>query len=152
MQRMMQGGGQTPPGAGAQPPGMMPGAGGPDAQEGQGAGATPPGQSPSAAPMSTPQDKRGVKAAAQTNLHIAVNMLEEALPAHGSESKEGSAIIKALNILAPLIAKKDTSDLVPAEILQMVRRLPQMGGGTQVQQQIMKMMQQAKQQPAPAAG
>src|SRR5271156_3596090 len=150
MQRMMQGGGQTPPGSGAQPPGMMPGAGGP--QEGQPAGGTPPGQSPGAAPMSSPQDKRGVKAAAQTNLHIAVNMLEEALPAFGSESEEGSNIIKALNILAKMIAKKDTSDLVPAEVLQMVRRLPQMGGGTQIQQQIMKLMQQAKQQPAPAAG
>jgi hypothetical protein len=130
---------------------MMPGAGGPQGEGGQ-PGATPPGQSPGAAPMSSPQDKRGVKAAAHTNLHIAVNMLEEALPAFGSESEEGSNIIKALNILAKMIAKKDTSDLVPAEVLQMVRRLPQMGGGTAVQQQIMKLMQQAKQQPAPAPG
>lgn len=101
--------------------------------------------------MSTPQDKRGLKAAAQTNIHIAVNMLEEALPAFGSESPEGAKIIKALNMLASMVAKKDSSDLVPAEILQMVRRLPQMGGGTEVQQQIMKQMAQAKQQPAPAA-
>jgi hypothetical protein len=156
IQQMMSGGGgggAPPPGAGAQPPGMMPGAGGPAAQAG--AAGTPgqgaPGQSPAAAPMSTPQDKRGVKAAAQTNIHIAVNMLEEALPAFGSESPEGAKIIKALNILASMVAKKDSSDLVPAEILQMVRRLPQMGGGTAVQQAIMKQLAQAKQQPAPAA-
>jgi len=153
MQRMMSGGGgpggPPAPGAGAQPPQ----AGGPQGAPGAGAAATGAAgaQAPAAAPMSTPQDKRGVKAAAMTNIHIGVNMLEEALPAFGSESKEGGAIIKALNLLAPLLAKKDTSDLVPAEILQMVKRLPQMGGGTQVQQQIMKQMAQAKQQPAPAA-
>src|ERR1700679_753169 len=147
MQRMMGGGAQggaAPTPAGASPPG------GPEAAGPGGAGGAPPGPSPAAAPMSKPQDKRGLKAAAQTNIHIAVNMLEEALPAFGSESPEGAKVIKALNILASMVAKKDTSDLVPAEILQMVRRLPQMGGGTAVQQQIMKQMAQAKQQPAPA--
>jgi len=140
MQRMT-GGGQPPPAAPGGAPGSQPAA----------AGQAPQAQAPAAAPMSTPQDKRGVKAAAMTNLHIAVNMLEEAIGAFGSESKEGGAILKALNGLAPLLAKKDTSDLVPAEILQMVKQLPQMGGGTQVQQAIMKQMQQAKPQPAPAA-
>jgi hypothetical protein len=138
-------------GAQAQPPSAMPGPGGPQAAAAAAPGAKPPGQSPAAAPMSTPQDKRGLKAAAHTNIHIAVNMLEEALPAYGSESPEGAKILAALKSLGSMVAKKDTSDLVPAEILQMVRRLPQMGGGTQVQQQIMKMMSQAKQQPAPAA-
>ena len=101
--------------------------------------------------MSTPQDKRGVKAVAQTNIHIAVNMLEEALPAFGSESPEGDKILKALKMLGSMVAKKDSSDLVPAEILQMVRRMPQMGGGTSAQQAIMKQLSQAKQQPAPGA-
>jgi len=49
-----------------------------------------------------------------------------------------------------VIAKKDTSDLVPAEILQMVKRMPQMGGGTEVQKQLLKQMSQARAQPAPA--
>jgi hypothetical protein len=100
--------------------------------------------------MSKPQDKRGMKAAAATNLHIAANMLEEALPAYGSESPEGGKILSALKILAGLVGKKDNSDLVPAEVMQMVKRLPQLGGGTNIQQQIMKMMQQSKAQPAPA--
>jgi hypothetical protein len=101
--------------------------------------------------MSTPQDKRGVKTAAHTNLHIATNMLEEALPAFGSESPEGGKILQALKILGSLVGKRDTSDLVPAEVMQMVKRMPQMGGGTDVQQQLMKMMQQQKPQAAPAA-
>lgn len=150
MMRAAMSGGGTPAPA-AQPPAAMPGAGGPAAGAAQAPGGKPPGEGPAAAPMSTPQDKRGLKAAAHTNLHIATNMLEEALPAFGSESPEGGKIIKALNILASLVAKKDTSDLVPAEILQMVRRLPQMGGGTGIQKQIMQQMAQAKQQPAPAA-
>lgn len=114
-------------------------------------GATAPPQSPSAAPMSKPQDKKGLKAAAQTNVHIAVNMLEEALPAFGSESPEGGKILAALKTLSSMVAKRDSSDLVPAEILQMVRRMPQMGGGSAAQQAIMKQMAQAKPQPVQAA-
>ena len=144
MQKMMQGG--ASPGGGAPPggaPPTQPTAPDPSAA----AGAKQPG----AAPMSKPQDKRGLKAAAQTNIHIAVNMLEEALPAFGSESEEGGKILAALKNLSAMLGKKDTSDLVPAEVLQMVKRLPQMGGGTNIQQQIMKQMAQAKQQPAPSA-
>jgi hypothetical protein len=129
MQRMMQGGGQ----------------GGPQA--------TPraPAQAPAAAPISSPQKKEGLKAAAHTNIHIAVNMLEEALPAFGSESAEGQKIIGALKTLGGLVAKRDESDLVPAEVLQMVRQLPQMGGGTDVQRQILQQMQQGQQKPQQAA-
>lgn len=100
--------------------------------------------------MSGPQDKKGLKAAAQTNVHIAMNMLEEALPAFGSESEEGAAILKMLSMGGKLMGKKDSGDLVPAEVLQMVRRLPQMGGGTNVQQQIQQQMSQ-KQAPPQAA-
>lgn len=143
MQKMMQGG--SPGGAGA-PAGAPPKPGAEAAP-----GGAPPGQSPAAAPMSKPQDKRGLKAAAQTNIHIAVNMLEEALPAFGSESPEGGKILAALKSLGSMVAKRDSSDLVPAEILQLVKRLPQLGGGTNIQQEIMKQMSQAKSQPAPAA-
>lgn len=139
MQRMMAGGG-----GGAKPGGPPPG------MPQQPPGTNPQAQSPAAAPMSTPQNKRGLKAAAQTNVHIAINMLEEALPAFGSESPEGAKLLAALKSLSGLMAKNDSSDLVPAEVLQMVRRLPQMGGGTQVQQQIMKQMQ-GQQSPPEAA-
>jgi hypothetical protein len=114
----------------------------------QGIGA-PMGGPPKAAPLSTPQPKAGLQAAGLTNMHIAVNMLEEALPAFGSESEEGKTILKCLSMLARHVGKKDNSDLVPAEVMQMVSRLPQMGGGTDVQRQIMQQLRQP--QPPPKA-
>lgn len=133
---------------GGAPGGGAPGAGAPQPQ-GAG-GAAEGGASPAAAPMSSPQEKQGLKAAANNNIHIAVNMLEEALPAFGAESKEGNEIISALKILGKLIAKKDTSDLVPAEIMQMVQQLPQMGGGSDIQRAIMQQMQQPQKPPQQA--
>jgi hypothetical protein len=100
--------------------------------------------------MSGPQEKKGLKAAAHTNVHIAVNMLEEALPAFGSESPEGAKILAALKTLSQLIGKRDTSDLVPAEVLQMASRLPQMGGGTDVQRMIQQQMRKPPAAPAAA--
>lgn len=102
--------------------------------------------------MSTPQDKKGLKAAAATNLHIAVNMLEEALPAFGSESAEGAKILKVLSILSGLVGKRDSSDLVPAEVMQMVRRMPQSGGGSDMQRQILAMMRSEGSKPPQGAG
>jgi len=151
LMKMMAGaGGGAPPAGGAPggaPPGM-PGAGG----GASGGGA--PAQPPRAAPMSTPQDKKGLKAAAQTNVHIAVNMLEEALSAYGSESEEGGSILTAITKLRKLFGKQDSSDLVPAEIMQMVSRMPQMGGGTDLQKMIRQQMmnpQASKPQGQPAA-
>lgn len=108
------------------------------------------GGPPRAAPLSQPQNKSGLQAAALTNMHIAVNMLEEALPAFGSESPEGQTILDCLRKLAKHVGKKDTSDLVPAEVMQMVSRLPQMGGGTDVQRKIMQQLQGPQQAPKAA--
>jgi hypothetical protein len=102
--------------------------------------------------MSTPQAKLGLRGAAATNLHIAVNMLEQALPVFGSESKEGKAILKCLSTLGEFVASKDNHDLVPAEIMQMVSSMPQMGGGTQMQQQVMKLLRQQQAQPGAQPG
>ena len=95
---------------------------------------------PAGAPVSQPQDKRGTQAAALTNVQIAVSMLEQALSGLDTEHKQ--AILKALQALNGVVAKKDSSDLVPAEIMQMVRGMPQMGGGTDLQQQILAQMRQ----------
>lgn len=119
----------------------------PTPQGGAPAGGAGPSSSPAAAPLNQPQEKAGLRAAAQTNVHIAVNMLEEALPAFGTESKEGLAILKALSGLGKLIAKKDSSDLVPAEVLHMVRQLPQAGGGTDIQKMLLQQMNGGGQKP-----
>jgi hypothetical protein len=101
--------------------------------------------------MPKPHPKEGLKAAAQTNVHIAANMLEEALGAYGSESTEGAAILKALSAIRSLIAKRDSSDLVPAELLHMVSQLPQAGGGTDIQKMIRQQMMQPQRPGAPQA-
>lgn len=115
----------------------------PAAQPSPAAGAKPGGT-----PMAKPQEKEGLKEAARVNIHISMNMLEQALPVFGSESKEGKSILKILNMLSKEFGQNDASDLVPAEVLQMNKALPQAGGGTEVQRMLQRMQQQGG---APAA-
>lgn len=108
---------------------------------------------PSGTPMATPQKKEGKEEIARVQVHVAMNMLEQALPALGAESKEGRSILKVLSSLAKDFGETDTSDLVPAQMKEMVAGMPQMGGGSPQQQQILKMMQAnapARIPPAPA--
>lgn len=116
-------------------------------QGGGAAGGAPGGQaqpapgtprSGPASPMPQPQEKEGLKEAARVNVHIAMNMLEQALPVFGSETKEGKNVLKVLNMLAKDFGDSDTSDLHPAEIRQMVGAMPQSGGGTDVQKMLMR--------------
>lgn len=109
------------------------------------------GPKPGGAPMAKPQEKEGLKEAARVNIHISMNMLEQALPIFGSESKEGKSILKILNMLAKDFGQNDASDLVPAEVMQMNKALPQAGGGTEVQRMLQKMQQQGGGQPQPQA-
>lgn len=102
--------------------------------------------------MSQPQEKKGAKTAALTNLKIAQNMLEQALTAFGPEDDEYKAVLDCLTKLAKLAGKAgDASDLVPAQVMRMVGQLPQMGGGTDVQRAVMQQLRQP-QQPQPGAG
>ena len=104
---------------------------------------------PAAAPFATPQEKRGLKATALAHVHLATTLLEQALPDLGHETAEGQVVYKAIESLMKLTGQKghDNSDLVPAEVMQMVKQLPQMGGGTPVQQELMRhQAEQAMQQ------
>jgi hypothetical protein len=131
------GGGPAGPASAGSPPGAMPGAP---------ATAGNPTQPPAAAPISRPQDKKGLKAAAVTNLNIAANMVEQAVTAFEPGSEEYNACLKVMTALSKVISKRDSGDLVPAEVMQMVRQMTQMGGGTDLQKQILQQMQQ---KPAP---
>jgi hypothetical protein len=133
IQQLMSGGAGPPQaGAGAPPMAAPPGIGNPQAKP------------PAASPMSQPAEKKGLVAAAMTNVSIAQNMLEQAMTAFQPGDKEYSAVLKALNTLASISAKRDSSDLVPAEVMQLNSQLPQMGGGTEVQRALAKMQQQGK--------
>ena len=131
------------------------------AQQGAPTGAPTPGPAsdaartmpPAAAPFATPQEKRGNKATALANVNIAFTLLQQAIPDLGADTPEGQTIIKAVQSIGKLTTDRDNSDLVPAEIMQMVKQMPQMGGGTPMQQELMRQMAQANQRPpAPPGG
>ena len=97
----------------------------PPAPEGQ-AGMSEPTAPPMAAPMSTPEPKMGNREAALINVGMAMDLLEQSLPAEGQ--KVLAAIRTASSILGTRKAK--TNELQQSEILQLLQSLPQAGGAS----------------------
>ena len=109
------------------------------------AGATPPAPAspaapaeqqneapPMASPMTTPEPKAGNKEGARINVQMAMDLLQQSLPAFGSDSEEGKAILEIMKKLGSTFGAREaqTRELVPAEILQMISTLPQAGGAS----------------------
>lgn len=114
------------------------------------AGAGPDSSTPPmASPMSTPEPKMGSKAAANINIQMAMDLLEQSLPALGSESEEGQQIMKSLASLHKMFGKREAKnrELMPAEILQMIQTLPQAGGASPEQRSIAQAPVPGMQQP-----
>lgn len=117
LMQLVNGGQKGPPNPAAAAPGApQPGSGGPSA--------------PMSAPMSTPQPKQGEKQNAMINVSLAQDLLEQTLPALGSETEEGAVILQVLSTLSKKFgeASRKSKELVPAELMQMMHNLPQMGG------------------------
>ena len=111
---------------------LMQGAGG-ETPGGVSVGEAPPSSPPPMpTPMSTPEPKAGVKEAALVNVSMARELIEQALPAIGSESPEGQKLINAISALTTVLGpkKQKAGELQNAEILQLLQNLPQAGGGT----------------------
>ena len=87
---------------------------------------------PMSAPMSTPEPKMGNREGAMVNLGLAMDLIEQSLPALGSESPEGIKVLSALRTLTGVIGgkKESVNELKQSEILQMLQALPQAGGAT----------------------
>ena len=87
---------------------------------------------PMASPMSTPEPKMGSKEAAMINLGMAQDLLEQSLPAIGSDTEQGRAILAAIGAINKTLGprKGKTNELQQSEILQMLQTLPQAGGAT----------------------
>ena len=87
---------------------------------------------PTAAPMSTPEPKMGSREAALINIGMAMDLIEQSLPALGSESEEGKKALDAIRNLTGVMGprKAKTNELQQAEILQMLQSLPQAGGAS----------------------
>ena len=87
---------------------------------------------PIAAPMSTPEPKMGSREAALINIGMAMDLIEQSLPALGSDSEEGQKALDAIRVLNGVMGprKGKTNELQQAEILQMLQSLPQAGGAS----------------------
>lgn len=111
----------------ATPSGMPPA---PDMPTGMSDNSSPP----MAAPMSTPEPKMGNREASMINIGMAADLLEQALPALGSESAEGQKLLNAIRMVSSIIGtrKSKTNELQQSEILQLLQSLPQAGGGNAV--------------------
>lgn len=106
--------------------------GGLPAPDGSGAQMSDSSAPPMASPMSTPEPKMGNREAAMINISMAMDLLEQSLPALGSESPEGQKVLSAIRGMSGIIGPKKakTDELQPAEIMQMLQTLPQAGGAT----------------------
>lgn len=95
-------------------------------------GQAQPGAAAGATPMSTPQPAQGDKRSAMVNVSIAMNLLEQTLPALGSESEEGRTVLTCLQTLSKKFGHQQakSNELVPAELMQLMSSMPQAGGMT----------------------
>jgi len=89
-------------------------------------------QPPMTSPMSTPEPKSGQRESALVNVSMALDLIEQSLPAIGSETPEGQKLISALNNLTSVLGpkKQKAGELQYAEILQLLQNLPNAGGGS----------------------
>ena len=80
--------------------------------------------------MSTPQPAQGEKQSAMVNVSIAMDLLEQTLPALGSESEEGKSVLQCLTALSKKFghSRSKSQELVPAELMQLMSQMPQAGG------------------------
>lgn len=85
--------------------------------------AAPGNQPPAGGPMATPQPKEGVTQAGLVQVSLALNALEQALPAFGSATEEGKAVLSALKTLSGKFGRQrqESDKLVPAELMQLVQ-------------------------------
>jgi hypothetical protein len=109
---------------------------------------------PMAAPMSTPEPKLGNREGALVNLGMALDLIEQSLPALGSESEEGQKALQAMKVLSAVLGarKGKTNELQQSEILQMLQSLPQAGGGTPESRSIASAPPVANMPPVPGGG
>ena len=82
------------------------------------------------APMSTPQPPQGEKQSAMVNVSLAMDLLEQTLPALGSESEEGRTVLTCLAGLSKKFGhtRAKSQGLQPAELQQLMASLPGAGG------------------------
>lgn len=86
---------------------------------------------PSPGPITTPQPKEGLEQEAMIDISIALDLIEKAIPAFGSETPKGKALMTALKQLGGLFGedRQKAQPLIPAQIAQLMQKFPGAGGG-----------------------
>ena len=86
---------------------------------------------PAASPMATPAPKMGNIEAAKINIGMAIDLIEQSLPALNSESPEGQKAVAALRALTGIVGPRRgaVNELQPSAILNLMHSLPQGMGG-----------------------
>lgn len=99
-----------------------------------------PGATQIPAPSGTPSQEQvpaaGEMEIAKSRVSIAMALLEQQLPVLGSDTEEGSTLLKALSLLSKQFSGKKSADLAPAELMQTMSAQPDA-----VKQQILSQMQ-----------
>lgn len=76
---------------------------------------------PSSSGMVSPQERKGDILVGKTKVRLAMNVLGQALEKLGVESKEGKRVLATLNSLSDEFGDQVNSELVPSQILELVR-------------------------------
>lgn len=91
-----------------------------------------PAAAPLTAPQTTPQPNEGEQQEAMVSIAMAMDLMESALVAFGSESEQGKALLSSLSGLSKSFGQKRDKgkQMVPAELMMMMQKLPQAGGAS----------------------
>lgn len=98
----------------------------------------PPGASmapPAGTPNADNLPAKGETEQARANVQIAITLLEQTLPMLGSDTEEGSVVLKALTSLSKSFSGKKSKDLAPAATMQLLSGMPD-----DIKQQLVKEM------------
>lgn len=81
-----------------------------------------PSAAPLSGPMSTPEPADGQKQAGVVNIHMAISLLEQALPMLGSQSDEGQLVLTSLKSLSKHFGSSGGKELVPSELKMLMQQ------------------------------
>lgn len=98
--------------------------------------------SPLSSGMATPTEKAGQKASGRIQVQLALNVLGKALASFDNNDEEAKTILSVMGSLTNKFGDTPEKELVPAQILQLVKSEPSLRG----------MMDQKQQQPQPPQG
>ena len=89
----------------------------------QGASPVPPQvpQGPQGAPMAQPTPNEGKRQMGMVKVEGAMQMLEQALADLGSNTPEGSSVLRAMGTLSKHFNRSKSEGLVPAQIMELAK-------------------------------